>query len=154
MAVMVNFLFPNIYGGAVYSTRRFLWYWPKGLKFRRKKLRKQIGWPSFKHKLNKGTPFLSKKNKIKLKRKNGQKFFLCWKTHLSCGCRFQGNFPPFEHWREKKVRCALLERPSGAVFLLFPFFLERGYSNPEILQQKKKVAMFRSIYFFSPDSLS
>jgi hypothetical protein len=36
------------------------------------------------------------------------------------------------------VRCALLERPSGAVFLLFPFFLERGYSNPEILQQKKK----------------
>ena len=122
----------------LYTTRRFLWYWPKGLKFRRKKLRKQIGWPSFKHKLNKGTPFLSKKNKIKLKRKNGQKFFLCWKTHLSCGCRFQGNFPPFEHWREKKVRCALPERPSGAVFPLFPFFWREGIFKPRNSPTKKK----------------
>jgi hypothetical protein len=30
----------------------------------------------------------------------------------------------------------LLERPSGAVFLLFPFFLERGYSNSPT--QKKR----------------
>ena len=67
---------------------------------------------------------------------------------------FKGIFPPLNTGEKKRWDALCLNVPVELYSFYFLFSWERGYSNPEILQQKKKVAMFRSIYFFSPDSLS
>ena len=71
---------------------------------------------------------------------------------------FIGNFLPpplLEHWREKKGEMRFAWTSQWSCIPSFSFFLESGdIKSPEFSNKKKKVAMSRSIYFFSPDSLS